>query len=145
MLQFKLLLGCFVICLAGCGGSTESLLDIFPVNGTVTVDGEAKQGVTVFFDPQQGTKGTGGGGVSDASGNFTVLYRDREGLPEGTYKVLFSHLVQPDGSPVPKDAMAADVGAVNSLPEKYSDSAKSPITATVTKENEPLKFELKTK
>jgi hypothetical protein len=140
-------LGCFVICLVGCGGgSTESALEVFPVKGTVTVDGEALQSVTVFFDPQEGTKGTGAGGVTDASGNFSILYRDdREGIPVGTYKVLFSRLVQPDGSPIPQDATAADVGAVNSLPAKYNDPAETPVTATVTNKNEPFKFELKTK
>ncbi len=148
MLQYRILLGCFVICLAGCGGSgsTESTLEVFPVSGTVTVDGKALQSVTVFFDPQEGTKGTGGGAVTDASGNFKVLYRDdREGVPQGTYKVLFSHLVQPDGSPIPQDATAADVGAVNSLPGKYNDPENTPVSATVKATNEPFKFELKTK
>ncbi|MCH9653363.1 MAG: carboxypeptidase regulatory-like domain-containing protein [Planctomycetes bacterium] len=147
MLQYRILLGCFVICLVGCGGgSTEPTLEVFPVNGTVTVDGEALQSVTVFFDPQEGTKGTGGGGVTDASGNFTILYRDdRQGVPQGNYKVLFSRLVQPDGSPIPQDATAADVGAVNSLPAKYNDPANTPVSAVIKATNEPFKFELKSK
>lgn len=142
----RLLLGCFLICIAGCGGSSEATVDVYPVNGTVTVDGETLQFVTVAFIPKSGTKGVGGFGVTDASGNFTLKYRDdRDGVPDGTYSVLFSRLVQPDGSPIPQDQTAADVGAVNSLPELYNDPNQTPVTATVGKTNEPFKFELKTK
>lgn len=137
---------CCLICLVGCGGSTESTIEVYPVNGTVIVDGETLQFVTLFFDPRPGTKGVGGFGVTDSSGNFTLKYRDdRDGVPEGTYRVLFSRLVQPDGSPIPQDKTAADVEAVNSLPKKYNDPEQTPVTASVTKSNKPFKFELKTK
>lgn len=146
MLHNKMLMTGFLLCIVGCGGTSESTLEVFPVNGTVTVDGETLPFVTVTFLPQKGTKGVGGYGATDESGNFTLKYRDqRDGVPEGTYRVLFTRLVQPDGSPIPKDQMAADVGAKNSLPEKYNDPNRSPIEAKVAKSNEPFKFELKTK
>lgn len=147
MLHNKLLLGCFVICLVGCGGaSSEETIEVYPVKGTVTVDGKTLPFVTVAFLPKPGTKGLGGYSVTDNSGNFTLKYRDdRDGVPEGTYSVLFSRLVQPDGSPIPQDQTAADVAAVNSLPEKYNDPNETPVTASVTKSNEPFQFELKTK
>ena len=55
MLNNKLLLGCFLFCLAGCGGSSEATVDVYPVKGTVTVDGKNLQFVTVAFVPKPGT------------------------------------------------------------------------------------------
>ncbi|WP_339730831.1 carboxypeptidase regulatory-like domain-containing protein [uncultured Gimesia sp.] len=141
------LLSCLLFCLVGCGGAAvENTLEVYPVSGMVLVDGKALPAVSVTFFPEKATKGNGGFGATDESGNFTLKDRDqREGVSEGTYRVLFTRLVKPDGSPIGNDQMAADVGAVNQLPEIYNDLSQSPVTATVGKTNEPFKFELKSK
>lgn len=133
--------------LVGCGGAaSEKEVEVFPVTGTVTVDEKTLPSVTVAFIPKAGTSGLGGFGVTDEAGNFTLKYRDdRDGVPPGDYTVLFTRLVQPDGSPIPPDKTAADVEAINSIPDKYNNPNNSPFTATVTTQNEPFKFELKTK
>lgn len=138
---------CFLLLLAGCGGAaTEKAVDVFPVTGTVTVDEKTLPSVTVAFVPKSGTSGLGGFGVTDASGNFTLKYRDdRDGVPPGDYTVLFTRMVQPDGSPIPPDKTAADVEAINSIPDRYNNPNNSPFTATVREKNDPFKFELKTK
>lgn len=142
----RLLLSCLFFCLVGCGGASENTLEVYPVTGSVTVDGEALPAVSVTFFPEKSTKGNGGFGATDESGKFTLKDRDqRDGVAEGTYRVLFTRLVKPDGTPIGNDQMAADVGAVNQLPEIYNDPSQSPVTATVGKTNEPFKFELKTK
>ena len=148
MLNNRLLLGCFFLCLAGCGGgsSSEPTLDVYPVNGTVTVDGKALPSVTVFFMPVEGTGGLGGSGVTDATGAFSLKYKDdRDGVPEGTYRVLITRLVKPDGSSIGNDEIAIDVGAVNQIADIYNDPEKTPVSATVGKTNEPYKFEVKSK
>ncbi|QDT24984.1 peptidase associated/transthyretin-like domain-containing protein [Gimesia panareensis] len=143
----RLLLSALFLCLTGCGGgASENTLDVYPVSGTVTVDGEAVQGVSVTFFPEGTTKGNGGFGATDASGKFTLKDRDqRDGVAEGTYRVLVTRLVKPDGSPIGGEEMAADVGAMNQLPDMYNDPKSSPLTATVGKTNEPFKFEIKGK
>lgn len=143
----RLLLCCLFLGLVGCGGGgSENTLEVYPVSGTVTVDGEAVQGVSVTFFPEGTTKGNGGFGATDASGQFTLKDRDqRDGVAEGTYRVLLTRLVKPDGSPIGGEEMAADVGAVNQLPEVYNDPKGSPLTATVGQTNEPFKFEIKGK
>lgn len=148
MLKYRLLLSCLLLCLTGCGGGggDESTLDVYPVNGTVTVDGKPLPSVTVFFMPAEGTSGLGAGGVTDETGAFTLKYKDdRDGVPAGTYRVLFSRLVKPDGSSIGNDEIAIDVGAVNQIADIYNDPEKTPVSATVGKTNEPYKFEVKSK
>ncbi len=142
----RLFLSCLFFCLVGCGGASKNTLEVYPVSGAVTVDGEALPNVSVTFFPEKSTKGNGGFGATDESGNFTLKDRDqRDGIAEGTYRVLFTRLVKRDGTPIGNDQMAADVEAKNSLPEKYNDPGQSPVTATIAKSNKPFKFELKTK
>lgn len=143
----RLLMSCLLLSLAGCGGgASENTLEVYPVSGTVTVDGEPMQGISVTFFPEGTTKGNGGFGATDAEGKFTLKDRDqRDGVAEGTYRVLLTRLVKPDGSPIGGEEMAADVGAVNQLPEVYNSPDQSPVTATVGKTNEPFKFEIKGK
>jgi hypothetical protein len=138
---------CLVAGIAGCGGgSGRPELVLHPVSGTVTLNGEPAAGVSVTFLPDDG----GGAvqdtvaGVTDASGQFTLNVRDgEEGAPAGKYRVLFTKLVKPDGSPVGPDEMAADVGAENALPDIYNNPLETPISAEVPEGGKTFEFELK--
>ena len=134
-----------IVCTLGCGGG-ERDPDVVPASGSVTLDGNAIEGVTVTFIPQSGGNRSGYG-MTDAEGRFEAkLGTDLAGLPPGKYRVLFQKLVLPDGSPMPRDAMAADVDARNMLPEIYSSSGESPIMVTVGEGgNQEMKLELQSR
>lgn len=129
----------------GCGGGPADP-DVVPASGTVTLDGNAIEGVSVTFVPETG--GTKSGyAITDAEGRFEAKMREGlSGLPAGEYRVLFQKLVLPDGSPVPPDAMAADVDARNMLPETYNSPAETPIGVTIGEGgNQDMKFELQSR
>jgi hypothetical protein len=140
-LPVLLLLACVVF--SGCPGGGPAAPDVYPVTGTVRLDGEPVGGVSISFAPLD-APGGGGFAVSDTSGKFSLRSKDqREGVPAGKYRVLCTKMAMPDGSPIPEGQMAADVGAENSLPAIYSDPANTPLTAEVkAAENPPLEFDL---
>ncbi|WP_166830219.1 hypothetical protein [Thalassoroseus pseudoceratinae] len=134
------------VMMSGCGGSAGEDYEVVPVSGKITVNGEPAEGISVAFFPVEGTPGTGGFATTDASGAYQLQTRQgRDGTAPGQYRVLFTQILMPDGSPVPKDEMATDVGAVNQLPEHFNDPYNTPIGATVEKDgdNGSHNFDLK--
>jgi hypothetical protein len=75
-----------VLGLAGCEGGNK----FYPVEGTVTVDGNPIEGATVVFTSGDGTSSSG---LTSASGKFKLLTNGKEGAPGGTYKVSVAKTV----------------------------------------------------
>ena len=131
----------------GCGGEEGPQLELSPLTGTVTLDGEPAEGLSITFLPEGDVAGNGGWAVTDANGKFTAKqYSGEKGLPEGTYTLTFSQLRMPDGSPIPKGKDAADVGAVESLPPHLSrpNPEFSPYKVTIPS-TDTVNYELSTK
>ncbi len=119
---FKRLLPVLCIAAAGCGGSSEPTPELVAVTGTVTFKSEPLAGASISFVPRDGTQGTGAYGVTDDFGKYTLTHRtDASGIEPGTYTVAISKMAMPDGSPIPEGQDAADVGAIQMMPPKYSD------------------------
>lgn len=135
--------------LSGCGGhSSEVPEELIPVTGTVKLNGEPKANITVLFNPGKNTTGTGGYGVTDQDGKYTLTHRSNEpGVEPGEYIVTFSMMGLPDGSPIPEGKDAADVGAVQLLPEKYTNPNREMnlTVATVKAPEVTLDYEIETK
>lgn len=135
--------------LSGCGGhSPEVPENLIPVTGTVKLDGEPRSNITVIFNPGKKTAGTGGYGVTDKDGKYSLTHRSNQpGIEEGEYVVTFSMMGLPDGSPIPEGKDAADVGAVQLLPEKYTNPNREMnlTIATVKAPEVTLDYEIKTK
>jgi hypothetical protein len=120
-------ISCFAMILAvgflsGCGGGAkpEVIPPLEPVSGTVTLDGKPTGGIAVTFMPTGSGKGNPSTATTDESGKYSLKHRSgKDGIPQGDYIVLFSKLAQPDGSPIPPGKTAADVGAVEQLPQEY--------------------------
>lgn len=109
----------------GCGSAAaNSTPDLIPVTGLVTLDDKPIAGVTVMFNPFQGTRGTGAYGATDAEGRYKLLHRsEHDGCQEGEYGVTFTKIIQPDGSPLPKDANRAMVEQIPTPPSTRMPSS----------------------
>jgi len=140
---------CFM--LTGCGGEVAERpnqdITLFPITGTVTVNGTPAKGVSIGFQPPKGSKGVGGACISDDNGKFTVICSNgHEGLPVGNYYVVLTWLTSDKGEPIPEGAMAADYNAKNSLPDRFGSIDESPFNVTVAEgDNDPVTLDLKFK
>lgn len=125
-----------ILLLAGCSGSSDYVpSNLAPVSGTLKVDGDPAAAVAIVFIPTDETKGTGGFAVTDEQGRYTLQHRSgNPGIEPGTYRVILSKMAMPDGSPVPPNESAADVGAEESIPPSYSSPERTILNATVPAE-----------
>lgn len=144
-LRFQILLA--ACCAAGCGGASPApQVDLVSVTGKVLLDGQPKPGITVYFEPTDPSMLNGATGVTDAEGKYELVFRTgKTGAVAGKYKVLFSRMVLPNGDLLPKDAMAADVDAVDQIPERYRSIEASLHSAEVTATGGTFDFEIKSK
>lgn len=144
-------LAALLTCLGiGCSQETtveHSIPDLFPVKGTLVVDGKPEAGVLVTLMPQGETAGQSATGITDSNGTFECEYAmGGTGCPQGTYAVLCSKLVTPDGQPIPEGANAADVMAEDKIPMKYRSLERPFKTVDVTSAGlSNLMIELKSK
>ena len=120
-----------VVSLAGCAKKKV----LVPVEGTLTLDGEPVEGATVSFMPKDAANGEAAGGLTDASGHFTVTTGVDQGCVVGDYAVTVFKIENSGDS-------ALTAKSVNKFPAKFADPATSGLTASVTKKTEPLKFDL---
>jgi len=88
--------------ISGCGPKLS------PVNGTVTLDGSPIGGASIVFMDESGSKSASG--RSDASGNFSLEYDNKPGIPPGTYKVLVTlrQVGEPMSPPPPDGKVSKD-------------------------------------
>jgi len=123
-----------LLTLTGCpdSGGVETP-DLVPVSGTVKLDGEPVEGVSVMF-------GSAGVGESDANGRYELVFQggSDEGVPVGDYTVTCEKWVMPDGSLF--KSSTGDGGEVISpemadaklaIPAAYRAEDTSRLTATV--------------
>jgi len=149
MPRLTLLLPCLLVVLAGCqkGPAGPALV---PVGGTVTLDGKPLSGAQVTLIPIGSTAGQAAVGKTDAGGKFEVSTPDlaQKGAAAGSYRVLISKKVNPDGTdfqPSPdQDPALATYKEI--LPPVYSDDAQTTLTAEVPAGGtSELQFNLKSK
>jgi hypothetical protein len=152
-----LLLVC-ILGVQGCGDSSK----LYPVEGTVTVDGNAIEGATVIFTSQDGQ--ISAAGLTSASGKFKLLTNGKEGVPAGSYKVAVTKVSSPqldtgESQPDPtksytefmkksgmqpgKQGMKATAGMKSEVPERYGKPGGLP--DQVVPATGPISLEMKSK
>jgi hypothetical protein len=121
---------------SGCAPSAP-VEELVPVSGTVRFGGQPTAGIRVLLVPDGATGGTGGFGVTDDEGKYTLLHRtQKEGVPPGKYSVHFSRFLMPDGKPIPSDVSPFTSGGKESIPPKWSDpTQKGPHNSVVVPED----------
>lgn len=113
-----------LLAVAGCA-KKETFVEVFPVSGTVKVDGKAPEGARVVLSPvnPSGPDAITPNGAVKSDGSFTVTtYKAGDGAPPGEYVVTvvwfkYDESIQGTGP--------------NVLPEQYASPKTSPIKATV--------------
>lgn len=132
--------------LQGCGDAPKDReFQTAPVTGKLLMGDKPLAGATVAFTPIAPTRGTGGYGVTDADGKFSAdVTPKKEGLEPGTYAVTFTKWAQKDGSPIPEGKTAADVEAIQIIPEQFSNPSRQPPVqvATVPKDGANFDFQI---
>jgi hypothetical protein len=127
------------VCLAavlvpGCGGGPA--IDVAPVKGKVTVEGQPVTSGQVSFLPEsQDIKGGMSAGQIDSNGQYTINTAGKAGAPPGKYKVTITPTMVP--------AQGATKPPSTPFNSKYSDPQKTPLTVEVTKSPAPDAYDLK--
>ena len=154
-----LVLGLIMIgCMAGCGANNAEELaflnNLVPATGHVTLKGQPLSGATVTFFADTATKGARDArAVTDANGGYELITRvpgvsqeKTKGALPGAYVVTISKITMPDGAQsleegaTELDAIAA--GAVEAVPEKYTDPGTTTLKVTVAAPKAENDFEL---
>jgi hypothetical protein len=136
-----------ILATSGCGSMNKGpKLKVEPVTGKVTLGGNPLPDaqLTLFFEGTPPEGFVGAGALTDAQGNFEVMTGMQKGAPAGTYKIVLSKMVGPDGNVVKADPatgmdlnqMIAAGTAKELIPPSHSDQQQSTVTVTV-KEGTP--------
>lgn len=119
-----------VVQLAGCGNERPKL---HPAQGKVTYQGQAVKNASVLFQPQKGPVATG---VTNESGEFTLLTNGESGAVEGSHKVSISAVssgtVNMSVEDYEKTGDLPEIETRSLIPEKYGNFETSGLTAAVT-------------
>lgn len=143
----------------GVGGGDQK--KVYPVTGKITLNGAAVAGATVTFSPKQGQPVATG--RTNSSGEYALTtYDANDGAAEGDYVVLVTKSAAPasdsSAGDSQHDAMTSgggggapgghgagsggeDEAGGSLLPEKYSDTGQSGLTATVSTDSSKNKFD----
>lgn len=110
---------CIGLAILGCGGTT-SKAKVYPVRGTVRVNGQTEKGVIVMFNPVGGS--TRLIAVTEADGTFQLSTHGKyDGAPPGEYKVTLAWPeYSPEGDPGP-----------DRFKNKFGNTAQPVLTVTV--------------
>jgi len=133
----------------GCKG-TENPYGTVQVEGTVTLDGTPIEGVNVNFIARGGEFSAGG--LTNASGKFTVATGGFTGAKPGEYDVTFSKM-ELSGQDLSYEEYTAKFGnrqpePVYLIPQKYENAKTSgikPVTVATDKKQNVFTFELQSK
>ena len=133
--------------LAGCGSASagpKSESPLAPAKGRVTMDNKPIEGAMVIFSPLASNMGDGAVGITDAKGNYEATAGGTTGAPVGSYKIMISRLVDSAGKTVVAtlETPPANLGAVESMPPRYSDHAVTALKCTVAPGGGTFDFKL---
>ncbi|MEM7313743.1 MAG: hypothetical protein AAF497_11390, partial [Planctomycetota bacterium] len=128
--RFRLCLcGLLSLLFVGCG---EDRLEVFPVTGSVVINGQpAVRAKLSFFgqdEVHQSEIAPFPSATTDDQGNFVVTsYEPGDGAPAGNYKVTVTCRESNDLDPEAREQ------APNMVPARYADPEQTPLTVLIKK------------
>lgn len=118
----------------GCGGGDG--VDLVPVEGTVTLDGQPLPDAWVTFSPELGRPSSG---KTDSEGRYRLQYTpDARGAVPGKHHVTISTFVEPDSDSSDSEKQA---GKPERIPEKFNKKTTLTVDLVAGK-REPRDFAL---
>lgn len=117
-----------LVAISGCSQvKAGPIEDLVPVSGQVLLGGEPVEGLSITFMPSgSNSKAHPGTGVTDSEGNFEILnYKNKRGLPSGTYTILCTLWLMPDGTLPPLDTPPITSGAQERVPQIWANPTKA--------------------
>jgi len=120
-------------------GCHRSGLNLAPVEGLVTYKGAPLVDAGVLFLPNEPQMGPPASGTTDAEGKFTLYTVNLPGAAVGDHRVVIS---KEETISIPQRRGFPIYQTKRFIPEKYSDPDTSGLTATVTDDDNQVKFEL---
>src|SRR5204862_127511 len=121
---------------------------LYPVRGTVTVEGKPLSGAVVAFLPVFSV-GTHSVGETKADGTYELATMGQAGAGRGEYRVVVSYIVASDGKVADLASRSSDYvppeldHGKELVPPRYSNFSKTELRATVEPGCPPINFDLK--
>ena len=136
-----ILFSCVLAC-SGCGDPS-----LFSLKGKVTLGGEPKERLIVYFDPidRKVDKFNLGVGETDAEGNLILRSSAGNGLAAGNYRVSFTYPVAESGesSGVTGDKNEAEnLEFKEMVPAPYNDRQSSPIEFYIERADNEFNYDI---
>ena len=138
------------ISFAGCNSEP----DLHPIRGKVTLGGQPRERIIVYFDPvdRKVDEFRLGVGHTDADGTLVLRSTAGDGLAAGEYRVSFSFETYGDVSDEapPTDDKGDDEGyeppeLVQHVPDKYLRHGESPVLFTIKEGENRYEFDIPAK
>jgi hypothetical protein len=120
----------FALLISGCGGGDDKL-ELIPVTGNVTLNGQPLAGAMVNF---LGTDGLASTGLTDSAGNYVLKFDDNQPGCLAGPKVVNIVMGGADEEGADPDAPDAKI------PDRYN--RKTELTADVSDDNRTFDFKL---
>jgi hypothetical protein len=134
--------GVLVGAVGGTAGCNSSGLDLAPVTGVVTLDGQPVADAGLYFTPVDAKQGPPAVGTTDAEGVFSMITANQEGAVVGEHRVAVS---KDESTAIPQSRGFPLYKLKHHIPEKYGDGSTSGLTATVVDDDNHFEFKLSSK
>lgn len=140
------------VCVAGCSGGVDDRPAVYPVTGTVTLNGKPVAGVAVTFSSENAPRSASG--KTDDNGKYWLTtYNFKDGAVAGEHQVVITKFATQNATSDPAKATGQDLskgpmagyptpdksgnmklpeGSANEFPAKFADSKASGLKATVS-------------
>jgi hypothetical protein len=135
-MSMRLLTLLLVATVAGCGGSG---LDLAPVAGVVTLDGQPVSEAGIMFQPVNSSMGPPAYGATDENGRFELITVNQPGAAIGEHRVAIS---KTESIAIPQRRGLPIYKTKEHIPSKYGNYETSGLTITVEDDDNSFKFDL---
>jgi hypothetical protein len=127
---------CLVVVLQA-AGCNRSGLELVPVEGVIKLNGAPIAGAGVVFSPS--SAGLPAMDITDANGEFSLVTANQDGAKVGEYRVSVSKIQTTE---IPQQYGFPIYQTKHLIPDKYSKTATSGLTANVVDDDNFFEFDL---